>query len=188
MSALALADFQARAREPRYWQETARNFAIAANYLGDWYDADSGRYPSDLEIVTHCYPLPMMVLYAVAAENLLKAIKVARGQDPVPSGRLDSSFAHHDLIRHATDLHLSLTTDQETLLRHLRDVVESDKYPVAKSPAAHPTAWHLRFPKDVEDVWSLLEMLEDLLIASSCPTLPKWNFRIRYRPVEYPKP
>lgn len=187
MSGLTLSAFQTRAREPRYWQETAREFAIAANYLGDWYDADSDRYPSDLEIESHGSPLPMMVLYAIAAENLLKAIKVSRGHDPVAAGKLDQAFATHDLVRHASDLGISITSDQEALLRHLRDLAESGKYPVAKSPGAHVTAWQLRFPKDVEEVWSLLEHLEDLLIASGCPTLPKWNCRIRYRPVGYPK-
>ena len=187
MNGLTLPEFQAMARDPRHWQRTTREFAIAANYLGDWYDADSDQYPQDMTVESQGSSLPMMVLYAVSVENLLKGIKVSRGVDPVSSGKLAGTFAHHDLVRHANEAGISSTSSQESLLSHLRDLIESGKYPVAKTPTKNSTAWHLRFPEDVEDVWSLLEYLEDVLIASGQPVLPKWNFRIRYRPVGYPK-
>lgn len=106
LTELTVAEFQAMARDPRHWQRTARDFSIAANYLGDWYDADSDRFPADMTIESQGSPLPMMVLYAAAVENLLKGIRVARGHDPVASGTLDQAFANHDLLKHARLLHL----------------------------------------------------------------------------------
>jgi hypothetical protein len=91
------------------------------------------------------------------------------------------------LVGHAKEAGVAVTPEQEELLNHLRDLIESGKYPVAKTPTANPTAWHLRFPEDVEEVLSLLEYLDTLLVGSSLPTMPKWNFRLRYRPVGYPK-
>jgi hypothetical protein len=187
MTGLAISDFKNLARDPMRWQKIARECAVAANYLGDWYDSDSDRFPGDWTLESHGSAIPMMVLYAAAVENLLKGIRVSRGDDPIASDTLAKSFGHHDLVRHAAAARLQVSDEQKVLLEHLRDLIESGKYPVAKQAAGNPTALHLRFPQDMQDAWSLLEYLEAELLESHCPLLPKFDFRIRYRPPGYPK-
>ena len=183
-----LSVFKDQARDPMRWQKVARECAVAANYLGDWYDSDTDRFPGDWTMESHGSAIPMMVLYAAAVENLLKGIRVSRGDDPIESDVLAKSFGHHGLVRHAAAAGLRISDEQRATLEHLTDLIESGKYPVAKEHTRNPTALHLRFPKDMQDAWSLLEYLEGQLLESHCPLLPKFDFRERYRPVGYPKP
>jgi hypothetical protein len=129
-----------------------------------------------------------MVLYATAVENLLKAIRVAKGEVPIVKGSLSPHFMHHKLLAHAQRAQLSLSPDEIDLAEHLRDFLEAGSYPVAKSARKSPRAWRFQFPRDVERVWALLDRLENDLRAVAHDALPAMDVRRRYRPPGYALP
>jgi len=98
------------AAEPIYWQETARDYVLAANYLIDWHDV-SRAVPSarNFQFSHHGRVAPMMVLFAIAVENLLKAVRVAHEGTPIVNGQLASDFKHHRLLEHADRARVSLS-------------------------------------------------------------------------------
>jgi len=181
------AQFDAEASQASRWQQAAREFVLAANYLIDWYDPphDPGD-PSDLAWLHSGSTVPMMVLYAAAIENLLKAILVAKGEDLVAGGRLKPQFGHHRLLEYATDAGLEPPAEVEQLLQCLSHVLYAGRNPSATTPAADGSA--LAYPADVERVWSVLEQLESLLRATGTPCLPAVDLRARYRPPGYDVP
>ena len=184
-----LEQFEAAANEPHRWQHTAREFIRAANYLLDWHDVPLVEAdPGDLECSHYGTNSPMLVLYAVAIENLLKAVLLAQGSRAVSGGKLSNDFSHHNLTRYADDAGLVLNADQRPLLDRLHDVIQAGRYPVAKAPSRNPGAWQLHYPGDVERIWSILECLEDALRATGKPCLPPVDLRKRYRPPGYDVP
>ena|SRR2546425_4001880 len=80
---------------------------------------------------------------------------------------------------------LALAAEERDLLEHLRDMMESGKYPVAMGPGKNPGAWRFDYPRDVDRVWSMLERLEDALRKTGKPCLPPTDLRRRYRPPGY---
>jgi hypothetical protein len=181
--------FQAEASQAYHWQQAAREFVLAANYLIDWYDPphDAGD-PSDVAWLHTGSTVPMMVLYGTAVENLLKAILVAKGGSPVANGRLKPQYGHHRLLEYARDAGLELTVDATELLRRLSHVLYAGRYPVARTEGEDPGAWTLNYPADVERLWSLLEHLESVLRSTGTPCLPAVDLRARYRPPGYDAP
>src|SRR5262245_62146642 len=96
------AQFDSQASQASIWQQAAREFILAANYLIAWYDPP--REPSgssDFSWLHSGNTVPMLVLYATAVENLLKAILVANGESLVADGRLKPQFGHHRLLEYA---------------------------------------------------------------------------------------
>jgi hypothetical protein len=180
------AQFDAEASQASRWQQAAREFVLAANYLIDWYDAphDPGDR-SDLAWLHSGSTVPMMVLYAAAIENLLKAILVAKGEDLVANGRLKPQFGHHRLLEYARDAGLEPPAEIEQLLQCLSHVLYAGRNPGATTRAGSADASALAYPADVERVWSLLEHLESLLRATGTPCLPAVDLRARYRPPGY---
>jgi len=168
------------------WQQTARDFVLAANYLIDWYDPprEPGD-PPDLSWLHSGSAVPMMVLYATAVENLLKALLVARGESLVADGRLKPQFGHHRLLEYAREAGIEPTAEVGELLRHLSHVAYAGSYAVPQAPGENPAAWTLDYPADVERIWSLLEQLEELLRSTGAPCLPAVDLRARYRPPGY---
>ena len=79
----------------------------------------------------------------------------------------------------------SVSPSEKVLLKRLRDFVEAGRYPVPAAEGKTPGAWHFTFPRDVEEVWSLLEHLECDLQATGHPVLPPTNVRERNRPPGY---
>ena len=130
----------------------------------------------------------MMVLYAAAVENLLKAILVANGEDLVASGRLKPQFGHHRLLEYARDAGLEVPTEAEELLRRLSHVLYAGRNPMAETGDGSTDALTLAYPTDVERVWSLLEQLESVLQTTGTPCLPPVDLRARYRPPGYDVP
>src|SRR5215831_7517990 len=115
--------FGAEASQASRWQQAAREFVLAANYLIDWHDPpDEPGDRSDLDWLHSGSTVPMMVLYAAAVENLLKAILVANGEDLVADGRLKPQFGHHRLLEYARDAGLEVPAEVEELLRGLSHV------------------------------------------------------------------
>src|SRR5262245_39394494 len=179
--------FDADASQAARWQQAAREFVIAANYLIDWYDpAHEPGDRSDLAWLHSGSTVPMMVLYATAVENLLKAILVANGEDLVADGRLKPQFGHHRLLEYARDAGLELPAHVEDLMERLSHVLYATRNPIAKAGGADALA--LTYPADVEQVWSVLEQLESVLRDTATPCLPAVDLRARYRPPGYEVP
>ncbi|HVQ28809.1 MAG TPA: hypothetical protein VMV21_04470 [Vicinamibacteria bacterium] len=130
----------------------------------------------------------MMVLYATAIENLLKAILVANGEALVANGRLKPQFVHHRLLEYAADARVELTAEDAELLQRLSHVAYAGRYPIARVAGESPGAWALNYPADVERVWSVLEHLESVLRSTGTPCLPAVDLRARYRPPGYDVP
>jgi hypothetical protein len=177
--------FAALAGTPYLWQHAAREYIVAANYLLDWYDVsratpEAARFEFSLRGIA-----PVMVLYAIAVENLLKAIRVAVNGTPVVDGELAVHFKHHNLLAHAKQVGLTLSDRETDLLEHLGDLLEAGRYPVPVGIGKTPRAWWFGYPRDVEAVWSLLERLEGELRATGQDVLPDANLRERYRPIGY---
>jgi hypothetical protein len=174
------------AAEPYAWQQVARDYILAANYLLDWYDVSPiSPESAAFEFSHHGAVAPVMVLYAIAAENLLKAIRVAHEGSPVLDGELSKHFKHHNLLSHAKRARVALSVDETDLLEHLTDFIEAGRYPVPAAKGKSPRAWHFDFPRDVEKVWVLLERLEADLRATGQVVLPTANLRERHRPPGY---
>jgi hypothetical protein len=168
------------------WQQTAREFVLAANYLIDWHDPPRGsRDPAEVPWLHSGSCVPMMVLYARAVENLLKALLVARGESLVANGRLKPQFSHHRLVEYARDVDMEPSPEAEELLRQLSHVMYGGGYPVPRPAGEHPGAWTLEYPADVERIWTLLDQLEGLLRSTGAPCLPAVDLRARYRPPGY---
>lgn len=180
-----LGQFEASAGEWYRWQSVARDFIRAANYLLDWYDLPRREGdPEDLSW-THQGPAPMMVLYAVAAENLLKAVLVAQGSPPVVNGKLAGAFKHHRLTQHAENAGLKLSADERNLLERLGDLVEAGRYPVATAPGKNPGAWRFDYPGDVQRTFAMLQRLEDALYSTGKTCLPRVDLKQRFRSPGY---
>jgi hypothetical protein len=178
-----------RAVEPYAWQQVAREYALAGNYLLDWYDVTRISPNASAFEFTHSGGVaPPMVLFAIAVENLLKAIRVAREGSPVLGGELSRHFKHHNLLNHAERAKVSVSAEERDLLEHLTDLIEAGRYPVPVAEGKTPRAWHFNFPRDVELVWCLLERLDTELRQTGAPTLPETNFRERPRPPGYALP
>ena len=117
-------EFERRKREPRYWRSRAEKLFVSARVLWVAMGDDPRRYGlrSGFD-VSHCWPVFTM-LCGLALELLLKAIAVAKGQDPKP---------HHDSDGLATDVGVRLTDQQKELLKVYAAKVRWDgRYPVPK--------------------------------------------------------
>jgi hypothetical protein len=150
--------FDALVHRPIEWQKTAANYIAAANFL---YTVD--RPEGDWSISSVGSNWPVMLLYATAAENLLKAIRIAQGEAVVVKGQLAEYFATHDLMKYATDAKVALGKRERSLTVKLQHVLEAGKYPVAKGPGKSARAWAWDNPGDVEEVWKLLQKFDDAL-------------------------
>ena len=156
-------DFEALASLPHVWQQAARDYMLAANYLLDWHDPTRGNQDAARYTITSGGIAPVMVLYATAIENYLKAIRIARGEAAVVNGALSKTFKHHNLRSHAASAGLSLSDDESDLLGHLADFMEAGRYPVPVAAGKTPRAWQFTYPNDIERVWTLAEHLEAAL-------------------------
>jgi len=155
-----MGDFNTLKSTAYAWQDEARVLICAGNILLDSYEGSSLVKKLPFEPNEAYLWRPLMVLYALAVENLLKAIIIARGEDPAPNGELESWFKHHDLTRHAKRAKLSFTP-KRGLLETLREFIESGKYPIGKNPQSGTRTNHFIHPYYPETVFELLEKLED---------------------------
>jgi hypothetical protein len=122
--------------------------------------------------------MPILLLYGLAAENLAKAILVAKGTPPVEpdkkngSLKLSEDIKGHNLEALFVKADVALTDADKDVLNNLSWTVQAGKYPVGTKPAIHPS--------DPTPVWleltnldracHLLEALEAALRATG----PKW--------------
>ncbi len=176
------------ARNPLSWQRSARTHIHSANVLFRDYDkrfADEGQelYDDPLkDYVIHSVNT-VFLLYAIAIENLVKGIIIARHiEQPFQNGSLNEKLVTHDLIKlcDLARLNYTRTKKDNKLLDLLSEVTKSGKYPISKKFPDHmyvrhpylqhnpPEAYHCMR----EHVLRLLTMLErELRDTSSNPTL-----------------
>ena len=150
--------FDALVDKPIEWQATAANYIAAANFL---YTVD--RPDGDWSISSVGSNWPVMLLYATAAENLLKAIRIAQGEQVVVKRQLAPYFATHDLTKYATDAGVTLGSEERNLTIKLQHVLEAGKYPVARGPGRSAKAWTWDNPADVKAVWKVLQRFDGAL-------------------------
>jgi hypothetical protein len=113
-----------------------------------------------------------MMLYGLAVENLMKAVIVARKPIsdicfPLSEGLFPRWFKSHDLLALAKRADLGVSRSQEHLLRRLRVFVECGKYPVGLREGQDYSTHVFSDPLDWNDVFQLLEYLEEELQKAS---------------------
>jgi hypothetical protein len=173
MMAGAVVDrFDALVGQPIAWQETAVSFIIAANVL---FDLDVADTPAGFTWSDSGSNRPILLLYATAAENLLKAVRIAQGKPVVINGKLAKYYSSHDLLRYADDAKVVLGRHARSMLVKLQHVLEAGKYPVAKVRGASPGAWRYEYPRDAEQICCLLQMLDTALRATGARCLPPFE-------------
>lgn len=165
-----------------YWQDAARDFVCGANLLKkDYYArprlgfARRGRLaPYAAQRQRHTSSRTLIVLYAFAIENLLKAIIVALDKDPIgPDGQLERWFTTHNL--NSLAVKAAITGLDEDLLQQLSDFIVSGKYPAGRRDGQGFHA-HNYFPDSVlVGIEHVLPALEDRLaeIRAKRDKLPK---------------
>ncbi len=164
--------FDALVRQPIAWQETAASYIVAANYL---LSLDASATPAGFEWSSSGSNRPILLLYATAAENLLKAIRIAQGEPVVVRGKLADYYGSHELLRYAHDAKVVLGKPERTLLMKLQHVLEAGKYPVARARGRSARAWSYEYPGDARRVWRLLQKLDTSLRATGARCLPPFD-------------
>ena len=86
--------FAALAEQPLEWQRTAACFIVAANELAA---IEAAATPSGFTWSDSGSNWPVLLLYATAAENLLKAIRIAQRQPAVEGAKLARYYRGHEL-------------------------------------------------------------------------------------------
>lgn len=171
-------DFLREAATPWFWHDCARSLVCSANRLQEWFvPVDRGEAPCDELELWYSSFAPMMLLYGLAAENLLKAIRIGQGVPATIGKALNPALRNHDLRRLADDAAIQLSVDERRLLERLRDFIESGKYPVGTRPARGLGAREFEEPADLDDTLALLTRLEDALYSTGKPVGPRCDLR-----------
>jgi hypothetical protein len=166
-------DFERTAKVPLIWQITARQLIAAANRLRDGHVAAKAKE----EMSFYASRMPILLLYGLAAENLVKGILVAKGVLPIVpdkkkgSLKLSEDIRSHKLVALCTNAGIGLDDAERDLLNNLTWTVEAGKYPVGTKPAiapADPTPVWLELT-NLDGVCALLEKLEGALRGTGEP-------------------
>ena len=169
--------FKHLAGNPRAWQETAHDLICAANLLSEAVQ-DRDRCGSGAGTRRPNVRRGLMMLYGLAAENLIKAIIVAKNPSLASKGALPGSFRNHNLVALAKQGGLPISRREEHLLKRLREFVECGKYPVGLREGQGRSTWVSFGPSDSNDALQLLEYLEkELQRASGGYVLPSPDLR-----------
>lgn len=167
--------FEKIGNAPVTWQMSARDLICSANTLyQQLLDVEILRQqepdtPISLALF-HTSVIPIMLLYGLAIENLIKGLIVAMGIPATSKGKLNKSFKTHNLKALFKLASISISQDDVNLLERLKRVVESGKYPVAKIPKIFnendkDSYNYFILPRDIEHIGCLMEMLESELYA-----------------------
>jgi len=108
-----------------------------------------------------------MMLYGLAAENLIKGVIVAKNPFLASKGNLPNWFTKHNLASLAVRAGLPVLSPQQHLLKRLQNYVESGKYPVARQEGQGGSTWVSFGAVDSNDILRLLEYLEEELRGAS---------------------
>lgn len=170
--------YKQRAETVWRWHEHGRQFICAANRLVPSFEASlnppAGPIPEEH---AHTSFEPIMMLFGVAAENILKALLIAKGTPPVSDGKLNKTLKSHDLASLAGKAGITLTPLERQLLKRLQDFIESGKYPIGINATSGQGARHFTHDSDFEDTWALLQKLDDAVYAARQPSLGQVNVR-----------
>jgi hypothetical protein len=175
--------FQKVGQGPVYWQLIARELICAANTLFARYrtiepvPSKVSWPPPPLDLNRfHTSGRPILFLYGLAVENLIKAILVAKGNDTTSTGLLNKKVKHHRLVQLFREASVVISKDTENLLNKLQWFVEAGKYPVGTKPG--PEIDDFLTSSNLEDIWHLLEELERILKERSQTfTLPRTDMK-----------
>ena len=166
-----LVPFEYVAGNPEAWQEVAHDLLGSANIILDAL-RDRRQFKGPTVSRGPSFWRTLMMLYGLAAENLIKAIIVAKKPDgevsfPVSKGSLPGWFANHSLPELAKVAGLSVSASQRHLLKRLKEFVECGKYPVGRREGQGPSTWFFSESVDSDDALQLLEYLEEELQRAS---------------------
>jgi len=155
--------FERAARDPREWQDQGRGHAAAANALV-WVTMTTPN------LLHHSYVgmKTILFLYGAAVENLIKALWIARGNDPLSGEGLDRRLKTHNLRHLAVQADFVIVENDKSLLEWLQNIIESAKYPISRSAARRLEVGmgaHLKVPR----ILALLKELEHELVLAAPP-------------------
>lgn len=167
----SLVPFEYVVGNPEAWQEVAHDLVGCANILLDaalerkqlqWLAGARGSVSFRV----------VMMLYGFAAENLIKAIIVAKNPIcgplfPVSKGTLVGRFANHNLPELVKEAGLGVSASQEHLLKRLKEFIECGKYPVGRREGEGRATQVSFGALDWSDVLQLLGYLEEELQRAS---------------------
>ena len=122
MARRSVSRFDALVSSPLAWQRTAVTYIAAGNYL---YRVD--RLDPGVSISGSGSNWPVMLLYATAAENLLKAVLIAQGEPATVGGKLSPYLTSHNLLRYAIAAGLAPNKARQVLLIKLQHALEAGK-------------------------------------------------------------
>jgi len=158
--------FKDLAGNPRVWHETAHDLIYSANLLLEAVqDREGGK--ANPEARRPIVWRTLMMLYGLAAENLIKGIIVARSPSLASEGKLPQWFTKHNLAVLARRADLPVPLSQEHLLKRLQQFVECGKYPVGRREGEGHSTWVFSEPLDSSDTVQLLQYLEEELERAS---------------------
>jgi hypothetical protein len=153
-----------------FWQLSARDLVCAANVLYRRYRSipweTRKRCPVTAEVF-HTSISIILMLYALALENLLKGLLVAKGMDGTSTGRLNKELQHHRLRDLCKDGGLTTSPDEDALLDQLQRLIESAKYPFGVRPRSADAHRGIMLPTDVDRTFLLIERVEAALRAAA---------------------
>jgi hypothetical protein len=122
------------------WQWVSRDLLAAANAVQLHRRGPGARQRKtrrDDRVDTS--PAPILLLYGLALETLLKGVLIAQGTPATRRGRLNRDLRTHNLVKLWKEAGLAIDTDQETLLSALAWIIETGgRYPMGLHP--DPTA------------------------------------------------
>jgi hypothetical protein len=168
--------FQYLAGNPTAWQAVAHDLVCSANLLLDILRESDGQN-TNAEARGGNVWRTVMMLYGLAAENLIKAIIVAKHSGIASKGTFPDWFKKHNLAALATRASLFVSHSQKHLLKRLQEFVECGKYPVGLREAEGRSTWVHFGSLDWNDTLQLLGYLEEGLertsggYAVACPDL-----------------
>jgi hypothetical protein len=128
--------WETTAKEPFAWWANGQNLLFTARILQKQFPHYSPTI-SEHDMIGHSrISASMMMLYALAVENFLKAV-VVKTQDKsrlIRDFNLTDEFAHHDLLKLARSTPLHLDKKRTSLLKRLSAFAKDGKYPVSRKP------------------------------------------------------
>jgi len=125
---------------PHLWQSFARDFISAANHLDRraWRAImRSFKTKRSANSRRRRAPNPMVpqVLYAIALENMLKGLLIARGHRLFdPNDKLVGKYRTHNLLAFASEAGLTLSVAERALVDRLARAITEGKFLVPLAP------------------------------------------------------
>jgi hypothetical protein len=130
-------DYAEMAARPLAWQWVSRDLLAAANALhlhrrGPGPRERKGEGDSRIDMS----PAPILLLYGMALENLLKGLVIAKGMPATVKGQLNPKLKTHDVLKLWGMAGLTVDENAEPLLSALGWAVQTGgRYPVGLQPS-----------------------------------------------------